>query len=533
MPVDEMTQFAIMVTRRSTQTNRNQASAAARRRQRHRAAAKDKTLYVGGDGSGGGHVGNVAGLGGGEPPRYNDVAPRINNVAGYGVDSADVTPRRGRARRRASYPDQTPRGAKAPTRRKPRPGSGAVMSRRAFLFGVGALAIVGAGAVVVAQVVQDGDDEEDSGVSYLEVPEDAVTSSNDSTEVEVDDHMTLLGSYELPYGTLMWNNDDVYAACLLPTETSSPLTQVGLFSLASGTYSVVLEQAVGADEGFEVFDVRATSSGLVWTESDILDGTWRIYTAALSGGVMGAPVLAAEGDTVDWDTPTITAVGAYAFWLVKPKSSGDKYSEGSTFMRVGMGGSDSQVVYHCRGRMATRPYGLADSVVIAPRLDSSTVYYQLTLIDAESCEVLDTMTLPYSMTPLEAGYGKTGFMFSFEDIYSYGDGIANLGTYTPLQAVDDGAYSDAPWFHFYRTPTVAPAWCGSYFMVKSTTKVCGFDFTSGEYFAFDTESGCDDYGEYLATTGIHDQIVTYTNVDDDPIEGDTRQCCVVKVWTCA
>ena len=34
------------------------------------------------------------------------------------------------------------------------------------------------------------------------------------------------------------------------------------------------------------------------------------------------------------------------------------------------------------------------------------------------------------MKPLEAGYGNTGFMFSFDAGYQYGGGIASIGTYT-------------------------------------------------------------------------------------------------------
>lgn len=528
-----------MVTRRSKQANRTRTSPAVERRQRDRARSKGKTIYVGdaANGARGGRVGNIAGLGTDSTGGGRNNTPSINNVAGLGTDATDVTGQsyhdpnnnHGKKRRRKKSP--TYRSRKADQ------NGGALVSRRGFLYGaaaVGAVAVVGAGAGVAIYQSQSSDDDEDSSdsdVSYLEVSEDAVTSSESCTSIEAEDCLSLLGSYELPYGTMVWANDDAYAACLLPCETSSPLTQIGLLSLADGSYSVVVEEAVGTDEGFEIYDVRATSSGLVWTECDILDDAWRIYTAVLTGGVAGAPVLADEGDTVDWDTPTIAAVGSYAFWQVVPKTSSDLYSEGSSFKRATMGASDASVIYTCRGRMATPPYGLADAVVITPRLDYSTVYYQLTLLDAATAEIEDTMTLPYSMTPLEAGYGETGFMFSFENIYSYGDGISNLGTYTPKTAVTDGAYSDAPWFHFYRTPTAAPAWCGPYFIVKSTSQVCGFDFDTDEYFALELEDGCDDYGEYLASTGSRDLLVTYTNVDDDPIDGEARECCVVKVWT--
>ena len=66
------------------------------------------------------------------------------------------------------------------------------------------------------------------------------------------------------------------------------------------------------------------------------------------------------------------------------------------------------------------------------------------------------MVLPRSMRPLEAGYGDNGFSFSFDAWYNYGDGISQIGTYTPASRVTDGNYSDAPWFSFSLAPTAAP-----------------------------------------------------------------------------
>ena len=50
-------------------------------------------------------------------------------------------------------------------------------------------------------------------------------------------------------------------------------------------------------------------------------------------------------------------------------------------------------------------------------------------------EALDTMAARVRK-PLEAGYGNTGFMFSFDAGYQYGGGIASIGTYTPGQRRD-------------------------------------------------------------------------------------------------
>ena len=134
------------------------------------------------------------------------------------------------------------------------------------------------------------------------------------------------------------------------------------------------------------------------------------------------------------------------------------------------------------------------------------------------------------MTPLEAGYGETGLMFSFPDIYDYGDGISNLGTYVPMSK-PAGSYDDAKWFSFPRTPTAPPCWCKNTLIAKSTRSVCGINLEDRTYYAIDVDDGADSYGEYLATTGRHDTFVTYTNIDHTPVEGSATHVCRVKVYT--
>lgn len=410
-----------------------------------------------------------------------------------------------------------------------------LLTRRHFLYGalgVGALAAIGGGTVAIGSLQKN----DSSEISVLEVPEESVTTSDALTEVDASSSISLKSSFELPYGTLVWANDDSVAACLLPTDQAKPLAQVGLLFLESGSSTVALPQAVGQDEGFEIYDVRACSTGIVWTEADILDGMWRVYSASLDQDAIGEPQLLEEGTSV-WETPTIAATAGFAFWQVLPRADGPMRAEVSRFMRAAFGSSETSVVYESHGRMCTPPYALSDSVVITPRTDTSSVHHQLTRIDARTGEVLDAMILPTSMKPLEAGYGNTGFMFSFDAIYSYGEGIANLGTYVPAQQVaaanadgiGNAAYSDARWFRHTRTPTAAPAWCGRYLMVKSSTTI-GIDLENNTYFALDIKSGADDYGEYLASTGMGSTAVTFSNIDYQPLAGEAQKYCLVRVW---
>ncbi len=419
-----------------------------------------------------------------------------------------------------------------------------LLSRRGFLYGaagIGAAAVLGGGGYAAYTMLSSQEEEEE--ISILEVPEDAVVTLGDTdalTDEEREKIATLSGSYDLPYGTLLWCSCSEVAACLQPTEdTASPLTSAGILFLGSGQYVTLLEEAVGQASGYDIYDVRATSEGIIWTEANILDGIWRIYAAPLSEGVMGDAALVDEGDS-EWETPSLAAVGTWGFWQVLPDLNGSSTSEDSLLKRVSFTASSlakgtdaAEIVYSSTGRMSSPPYATDDAIVITPRTNTSSVHYQLTLLDAKTTDVLDTLVLPTSMQPLEAGYGDTGFSFMFDVIYSYGDGIANLGTYTPVELPKNSDYSSVSWYRFTRTPTAPPTWCNGWFVVKSSYAVVGVDISTLTYFTLPLESGCDNYGDYLASTGSRSSFVTFTNINDTDVEGVVTKVCRVRVWTLA
>lgn len=404
-----------------------------------------------------------------------------------------------------------------------------LLSRRHFLYGalgVGALALA-AHTSPLTSVRAFATTSPDETISVLDVPEDAV-SSLEGDAASVDSFLTLAGSFELPYGTLIWTNNDSVAACLFPTEKSNPLTQAGILSLPHGSYKVLLENAIGQDKGFEIYDIRASEEGIIWTEANILSGIWRVYGARLQGNTRGEAHQLDEGDD-NWETPSIAAVGSYAFWQVLPTQTGSYKTSNSVLKRADFEGQNSTVLCTSQGRMSTPLYPLKDSLVITPRTATTAVHYQLTLIDAASGETKDTLVLPQGMKPLEAGYGNTGFTFSFDSIYNYGGGIANLGTYTPLSSHDAYGYTNLSWFHFNKTPSAAPAWCNNLFIVKSK-RVCSINLANKTYGAIEVESGSDSYGDYLASTGVNETFVTFANINSKPLGGEARKYCLVRVW---
>ena len=400
-------------------------------------------------------------------------------------------------------------------------GKNVLMTRRQLLFG--ALGVAGVAAVAGAVSMATGSSGSDSEVETLEVPVDAVTNlAGCKTMKKVP--LSLSAEFTLPYGTLVWANSQSYAACLLPTESAKPLTKAGILFLGSGDYSVVLDGPVSEESGFDIYDVRCNDNGIIWTEANCWTGKWRIYQATHSGGSIGAPVLVDKGGKL-YDVPFIAVAGNRAFWQVMPNPNGEASTEDSLLKSVEFGKSEPRIDWTSTGRMSTPPYSTGNGIVITPRVDTTGVYHQMTIIDAETAEVQDTLTLPGSMKPLEAGYLKGRFTFSFDAIYSYGDGIANLGTYIPI---DEGGKSGAEWFQFDRNPSAPPCWLGSYFIVKSSRSVAGVDLATKKLFSLEVPDGCDDYGDYLASTGVVDSIVTYLNM---PESENSNGCTLVRVWT--
>ncbi|MEC4185392.1 Tat pathway signal protein [Adlercreutzia sp. R21] len=461
-----------------------------------------------------------------------------------------------KVRRAPSAP--TPRAGATEGREITLPGGHEVLlTRRHFLYGaagIAALALMGTGAAYASGQSKGAD-----STDTLSVPQDAVFSSNDLEKIDdASTVMELTASIKLPFGSLVWSCDDAVAACLLPTEVAKPLAQIGLILPDQGDYVTVLEHAVGEDEGFEIYDVRANSAGVIWTEADIMDSIWRVYGATLSGETLGEPQLLDEGDA-DWEMPTLACAANYGFWQRLPQLDGNARVENSLLKRAAFGTADVEVVYESKGRMACAPTSCGDAVIASPRARTSGTYYQLTRIEGSTGQVTDACVLPSSMRPFECGYGKTGFNFAFDGIYNYGDGIANLGTYMPLASFEhpslEGdepsdenaetggphlsgtaantsteAYSDQQWFHYARNPLSAPAWCGDWVMVRGQSSVCAVDLTSKRYTSLPLENGASSYGDFIASTNMGSRAITYSNIDHTSLDGKQTKHCLVRVW---
>lgn len=420
-----------------------------------------------------------------------------------------------------------------------------LITRRTLIYGA-----IGAGAIVAGSAgikfATDTISNNNSSIETLSVGKNDVINSDSLTE-SPNQFLSVDREIELPYGTLAFANSSNVIACLIPTDKAKPLSVVDLININSGKRIEALTESVGQKEGYEIYDVRANDEGIVWTEVNILQGEWRIYVSTFSDGYDINPILVDKGGQ-DWETPTITITNQAAYWQVMPIAGKGKASLNSSLKKINLKSivsdetnmtsryeSNSQIsncpntVYVSEGRMSSPVYAYNDGVVITPRAKSGNIFYTLTYIDANN-HVVDSVSLPQNMKPLEAGYGATGFNFCFDAIYNYGDGISNLGYYAPITKNKD-SYNNLKWLNFSRNPSAAPAWFNNLFVVRSTMAVCVVNLENQSYCVLDRPNASDDYGDYLASTGNCSKIVTYANVHDQPVAGEESKYCSLRIWS--
>ena len=414
----------------------------------------------------------------------------------------------------------------AGARRHARPRSHAAkrpsiaISRRQLIAGAAGIAGIALASSGIARLTSKKEEAaEDS--SALSVAPDSVFTLSDCTEADASDCMRLVSEFKLPYHTLVWACNDSYASCLVPTSGSAPITKAGILDLDSGSLATVLDGPISSENGYDIYDVRCSSRGIVWTEANAFTGEWRVYHATHSGESIGDPMLADHG-TTDYEIPTLAVSEARAFWQVLP-SAGTKGVE-SLLKSSTYGTKGTDIAYRSNGRMATPPYSCDEGVVITPRTKGSAVAYQITLVDGTSMDQRDALVLPASMSPLEAGYANDRFAFSFDAIYNVKSGIANLGTYAPVKSGTPQPGDE--WFRFSRNPSAPPAWAGQWLVVKSTKSVSGVDPVNRLVFALDCPDRSDDFGDYLASTGTRGIVATYAHVS----RSDTDEYTLLRTW---
>jgi hypothetical protein len=363
----------------------------------------------------------------------------------------------------------------------------------------------------------------DARVSMLlQVPDEALVLGSEFDEAPDTDYFVEQASYELPVGSLLYQDSDRFATVLMPGATSDVLIALATLDLDSGVVATVMERAVEDASRYCIYDARANDQVIIWVESEMTQGKWKVYGARFEGGVRGEPFLLDSGGA-GYEAPQLCVHGPRVYWTVMPDPLGAASAEDSllktaSFVSLAAGAGagagaggvarDGQdlvrTLYVSHGRMTTCPQAADGIITIVPRVNTDAVRYQMTALHADTGQVADVALLPSGLRLSDCVHLAGAFSFCIEANYDYAGGLRYFGTYQQLQ--------DGNVFYANKVPSSPPVSSGGCLMIKSTKNVVGFDMARRRFFILDKLDDSADYGDVLAGSGLRQRLVVYTTV---------------------
>ena len=437
-------------------------------------------------------------------------------------------------------PDFDRNSGPTPRKRESAPNPLSEITRRQFV--IGAVAAGGIIALSGGAFVVFNNSNVDEGSKTLSVAANQVFTIDDMELVdEVTEMLKTQKEITLNYNTLVTQSSNEVLSLLESTGAGNPVCNACTLKLSDGSKNTILTGPTIDKPRFDILDFKANENGCAWVESNVLTGE-NIVKSHLGTGDAKAGAKTALTCDSSQTMPHIEVCDNSLWIQTAPAETG---SEKEKLFMTKLGGDEDSLEEIAESRtFATAPAWTSKGIVASPRNSYSASRFNISLFDPDTGEIADNLTLPQSMTPQDVTYGKTGFSFTFQGSYTYGDGIANIGTYvqsalgTTLAADDDAArdkrnaaLSDENWLSFRREPTCPCAWIGNYVCVKSTSSIAVIDFVNKRYGLIKADDGADDYGVWMVSTGEVDRLVTLQNINYTPLNGNLVKECRLKVWS--
>ena len=410
------------------------------------------------------------------------------------------------------------------------------LTRRQFVTGMVGAGVLAAGSGLLLSGCSQSDADSEliealkaiapsAKINSLKVTDEQIVSGYDFADAPNSDYFVLDRSYNLPIGCLVYQNSDRNACVLTHGEENNVLIRLAVLDLETGELTTILDRAVGHSSDFVIYDARSNSSVLAWVECDLSTGEWVVYAAVLMDTQLGTVVELDRGET-DYDPPMLCVNDVTVYWTVMPDANGPAYLEDSFLKAARVTGniaSNQRVVYTSHGRMITNPQASGGVITIVPRVDTDTVRYQLTALDANTDQIIAVSILPSGLRVSDCVYVAGSFTFCIESNYTFAEGLRYYGTYEDL--------GNEQFFHANRVPASPAVFANNCLMIKSTTNIVGFHIAREYSFILDKPNDCADYGDLLAGCGAQNQLVVYTTiVNKTDAEKNTTQ---VRIYTAA
>ncbi len=361
-----------------------------------------------------------------------------------------------------------------------------------------------------------GKDDASSGA--IQVPESGVTSLADLT-VEART-VEASGAFTLPAGSIVEVDSENIAAVRSITKVAHPLAEAGILDLTSGEYSLVLPQAVKHDQGFDIVDVRATDTMLMWVETKAADGSWAVFSASLSGVTPGQAILLEEG-TADYLLPSIAVSGSTAIWLHAPDPEKDKSAEETEVRARDLDATESRVLLSTDATVRLPLRVCSGVVTVTERsLVAGTRQSEIVAVGVADGKTVDHLVLPAPIAPSDAVYLDGAFSFAVPAKY---DGVGPLGSVGTYLQTGKASFIRLP-----KQPLDTATRKGALFVAKEGKSTAVVDAAAKTYFLIPAIDNAPDYGDYLSVNGSGSRVVTFTQ--PTPTDG-TEPYTIVRVFS--
>lgn len=381
------------------------------------------------------------------------------------------------------------------------------VSRRSFVVG-SALAAGGTMAAISLFGCSSGKDEKPKQTGEPQVITDDskiinVIDGYESAEVGIAAQF----AWDLPLGTVPFHSEGSWAALLQAPESARAVNTLGIISLASGASVTLVEQPTQGNQ-FDFHDVRCSDGVYAWVEMSYRTGDWVLIGQQLVNGQLAGEPVKLDSGNADWEPPRLAASGSSVIWQRMPFASGAKRSEFSHCYRWTVGDEEGKDLFESPGRFATWPRISNGTLTIAPRVRADEgQFYGLTAIDLTDGSQIDQLVMPETISPFEAVYMDGAFAFSVEANYNSGGSLGKMGTFIGREG--------GPYVFLSREPLACVTGKGSRYVIKAQSSHFVVDTEAQTYAVLVAPDKSLDYGDYPASEGVTDRLVTYATVRGD------------------
>ena len=376
------------------------------------------------------------------------------------------------------------------------------VTRRGFVLGGAAAS---AATLLAGCSKKTGTSDDAAGEPQVIKDDSKIVSITEEYEA-VDIDLKPTASWTLPLGTLLYYCDGGYAAAMMAPASALHANTLGVFNMGDGSLTTLIDDPVEGS-GYAFYDVRATDSVFAWVEMNYANSSWKLYAQTLSGAALTGNAVELDRGGEDYDPPLFTAFDSSVIWYKMPSTGGNKTGSDSYCYRRSLDESKAEAIWKSTGRFASAPRVSDGILTISPRVrNDEGVYYGMTAIDLTDGNNTKRaqLVLPSSVSPFEAVYMGDTFVFSIEATYAGVGGLGNMGTYIGNEG--------GPYQFLSREPLACAAGRKGKYLVKVQASYFLIDTSAKTYGSLLSPDRALEYGDYPATAGKSNTLLTYATV---------------------